>query len=440
MNPYIKQANQQFVPVYNRYPIVWDYGEGMYLYDTEGKRYLDFGSGIGVCALGYHDQNYIRTLQEQMEKLLHTSNLFYNVPAIEAAKLFNQASGMEQVFFTNSGTEAIEGAVKIAKKYHFLKHNNHNGEIIAMKKSFHGRSMGALSITGKATYQEPFAPMLAHVKFADFNDLDSVKRLITKNTCAIFMETVQGESGIYPTTEYFIKGVRKLCDENKILMVLDEIQCGMGRSGNMFAYQLYDVAPDIVVSAKALGCGIPVGAIGTRGAATGVLCAGDHGTTYGSNPLAAAAVTAVFQLYQQYNILANVRAMTTYLDKALSELAAQKVVIKEVRGLGLMKGIERHKVLGYADIIQGEMLSECERVSRGVYCGKPESYQNIPEDEAADITNKAKEWSLLLQLGTIVKDDFKWMSGDCGMLYYYIKKEDLAEKRFDNIWFSVQCY
>ena len=254
MNPYIKQANQQFVPVYNRYSIVWDHGEGMYLYDTEGKRYLDFGSGIGVCALGYHDQNYTRTLQEQMEKLPHTSNLFYNVPAIEAAKLFNQASGMEQVFFTNSGTEAIEGAVKIAKKYHFLKHNNHNGEIIAMKKSFHGRSMG--------------------------------------------------------------------------------------RSGNMFAYQLYDVAPDIVVSAKALGCGIPVGAIGIRGAATGVLCAGDHGTTYGSNPLAAAAVTAVFQLYQQYNILANVRAMTTYLDKALSELAAQKVVIKEVRGLGLMKGIE----------------------------------------------------------------------------------------------------
>ena len=254
MNPYIKQANQQFVPVYNRYPIVWDHGEGMYLYDTEGKRYLDFGSGIGVCALGYHDPNYTCTLQEQMEKLLHTSNLFYNVPAIEAAKLFNQASGMEQVFFTNSGTEAIEGAVKIAKKYHFLKHNNHNGEIIAMKKSFHGRSMG--------------------------------------------------------------------------------------RSGNMFAYQLYDVAPDIVVSAKALGCGIPVGAIGTRGAATGVLCAGDHGTTYGSNPLAAAAVTVVFQLYQQYNVLANVRSMTTYLDKALSELAAQKVVIKEVRGLGLMKGIE----------------------------------------------------------------------------------------------------
>ena len=254
MNSYIKQANQQFVPVYNRYPIVWDHGEGMYLYDTEGKRYLDFGSGIGVCALGYHDQNYTRTLQEQMEKLLHTSNLFYNVPAIEAAKLFNQASGMEQVFFTNSGTEAIEGAVKIAKKYHFLKHNNHNGEIIAMKKSFHGRSMG--------------------------------------------------------------------------------------RSGNMFAYQLYDVAPDIVVSANALGCGIPVGAIGIRGAATGVLCAGDHGTTYGSNPLAAAAVTVVFQLYQQYNVLANVRSMTIYLDKALSELAAQKVVIKEVRGLGLMKGIE----------------------------------------------------------------------------------------------------
>ena len=245
MNRYIQEANQQFISAYNRYPIILDHGEGMYLYDIDGKRYLDFGSGIGVCGLGYHDPNYTRMLQGQIEKLLHTSNLFYNVPAIEAAKQFNQAANMEQVFFTNSGAEAIEGAIKIAKKYHFLKYKNKNGEIIAMKKSFHGRSMGALSITGQEAYQEPFGPMLPHIKFAEFNDLESVKQLITENTCAIFLETVQGEGGIYPATDFFIKGVRQLCDEHKILMISDEIQCGMGRCGQMFAYQIYNIVPDI---------------------------------------------------------------------------------------------------------------------------------------------------------------------------------------------------
>lgn len=271
MNPYIQEAKQQFVSVYNRYPIVLDHGDGMYLYDTEGKKYLDFGSGIGVCGLGYHDPQYTRMLHEQIEKLLHTSNLFYNVPAIEAAKLFNQAAGMEQVFFTNSGTEAIEGAIKIAKKYFYDRHHTNCGEIIAMKKSFHGRSMGALSLTGKEAYQTPFGPMIPHIRFAEFNNLDSVRSLITENTCAICLETVQGEGGIYPATDTFIQGIRKLCDEHEILMISDEIQCGMGRSGKMFAYQNYSVLPDIVVSAKALGCGVPVGAIGTRGRATGVL-------------------------------------------------------------------------------------------------------------------------------------------------------------------------
>ena len=340
MNAYMEQANRQFVPVYNRYPIVLDHGQGMYLYDTEGKQYLDFGSGIGVCALGYHDPQYTRMLQAQMEKLLHTSNLFYNVPAIEAAGLFNRAAQMEQVFFTNSGTEAVEGALKIAKKYHYLKHGNQDGEIIAMQKSFHGRSMGALSLTGKAAYQTPFGPMLPQIRFAEFNDLDSVEALINENTCAIFLETVQGEGGIYPAQAAFLRGVRQLCDAHQILMVCDEIQCGMGRSGEMFAYQTYGVVPDLVVSAKALGCGVPVGAIGTRGPATGVLSPGDHGTTYGSNPLASAAVVAVFTLYEKYGILANVRAMAAYLDQALAQLAAQKPVIRQVRGLGLMKGIE----------------------------------------------------------------------------------------------------
>lgn len=340
MNPYIQEAKQQFVSVYNRYPIVLDHGDGMYLYDTEGKKYLDFGSGIGVCGLGYHDPQYTRMLHEQIEKLLHTSNLFYNVPAIEAAKLFNQAANMEQVFFTNSGTEAIEGAIKIAKKYFYDRHHTNCGEIIAMKKSFHGRSMGALSLTGKEAYQAPFGPMLSYIRFAEFNNLDSVRSLITENTCAICLETVQGEGGIYPATDTFIQGIRKLCDEHEILMISDEIQCGMGRSGKMFAYQNYSVLPDIVVSAKALGCGVPVGAIGTRGRATGVLGPGDHGTTYGSNPLAAAAVSAVFTLYKKYGILSHVTTLAAYLDQALKELAEKKSIIKEIRGLGLMKGIE----------------------------------------------------------------------------------------------------
>lgn len=340
MNPYIQEANQQFVSVYNRYPIVLDHGDGMYLYDTEGKKYLDFGSGIGVCGLGYHDPQYTRMLHEQIEKLLHTSNLFYNVPAIEAAKLFNQAANMEQVFFTNSGTEAIEGAIKIAKKYFYDRSHTNYGEIIAMKKSFHGRSMGALSLTGKEAYQAPFGPMLSYIRFAEFNNLDSVRALITENTCAICLETVQGEGGIYPATDTFMQGIRELCDEHEILMISDEIQCGMGRSGKMFAYQNYNVLPDIVVSAKALGCGVPVGAIGTRGRATGVLGPGDHGTTYGSNPLATAAVSAVFTLYKQYGILSHVTTLAAYLDQALKELAEKKSIIKEIRGLGLMKGIE----------------------------------------------------------------------------------------------------
>lgn len=340
MNHYLDEAKEQFIQVYNRYPLILSHGSGMYLFDVNGKKYLDFGSGIGVCALGYGDVNYTTALQKQVAKLLHTSNLFYNLPALEAAKMFNYQSSMEQVFFTNSGTEAIEGAIKIAKKYHFLKHHNHDGEIIAMKQSFHGRTIGSLSITGKEAYQEPFKPLLNNIKFAKFNDLKSVEQLITNNTCAIFMETIQGEGGIYCASEEFIKGIRLLCDKYKILMVLDEIQCGMGRSGKMFAYQTYDVIPDIVVTAKALGCGIPVGAIGTRGLATGILKPGDHGTTYGSNPLATSAVITVFNLYKQYQILDNVNCMGMYLKNALNELSKEKSVIKEIRGQGLMIGIE----------------------------------------------------------------------------------------------------
>ena len=284
-NQTINKAENAILKTYNRFQVVFDKGEGVYLYDTDGKQYLDFASGIGVQSLGYGNEEYKQALKDQIDKLTHISNLYYSNPMAEAAEKVVKASGMSRVFFTNSGTEAIEGAIKAVRKYAWLKDGKHDHEIIAMNHSFHGRSMGALSVTGNEKYQEPFKPMIGNVKFADFNDLESVKALVNEKTCAILMETIQGEGGIYPASEEFLKGVRKICDENDILLVLDEIQCGMGRSGYMFAWQEYGVMPDIMTCAKALGCGVPVGAfVLNEKAALGTLVPGDHGTTYGGNP------------------------------------------------------------------------------------------------------------------------------------------------------------
>ena len=236
-------------------------------------------------ALGYHDAEYTGAVQEQVEKLLHTSNLFYNQPSVDAAEKLLAVSGMDRVFFTNSGTEAIEGALKIAKRYAYNRDGHGGHEIIAMEHSFHGRSIGALSVTGNDHYQEPFRPLITAVKFEVFNALDRVKALVNENTCAIIMETIQGEGGIYPATEEFLRGVRALCDEHDMLLILDEIQCGMGRSGSMFAWQEYGVKPDVMTVAKALGNGVPIGAFLASGKAAAAMPTGDHGTTYGGNPL-----------------------------------------------------------------------------------------------------------------------------------------------------------
>ena len=282
---YIETAEQELLHTYNRFPVVFDHGDGVYLYDTDGKQYLDFAAGIAVSAFGYNNKEYNDALKTQVDKLLHISNLYYNVPAINAAKRLLKASQMERVFFTNSGTEAIEGAIKAAKKYAYTRDGEAGHEIIAMEHSFHGRSLGALAVTGNAHYREPFGPMMPGVKFATFNDLESVKAQIADKTCAILFETVQGEGGIYPATKAFMEGVRALCDEHDILLILDEIQCGMGRTGEMFAWQAYGVKPDIMTSAKALGCGVPVGAfLMTEKVAEKSLAPGDHGTTYGGNP------------------------------------------------------------------------------------------------------------------------------------------------------------
>ena len=337
---YMNQAEQELLHTYNRFPVVLDHGKGVYLYDTDGKEYLDFAAGIAVCALGYGNEEYGDALKNQVDKLLHTSNLYYNTPVVEAAGKALKASGMDRIFFTNSGTEAIEGAIKAAKKYAYTRDGHAGHEVIAMEHSFHGRSLGALSVTGNAHYQEPFEPLMPGVKFAKYNDLDSVKALVTDKTCAIIMETLQGEGGIYPAEPEFIEGVRALCDEKDILLILDEVQCGMGRTGKMFACQHYGVKPDIMACAKAMGCGVPVGAFFlTQRVADKSLVPGDHGTTYGGNPLVGAAVSTVFDIFEKNHILDHVNAVAPYLEKKLDELVAKYDFLTARRGKGLMQGV-----------------------------------------------------------------------------------------------------
>ena len=338
---WMEQAEEAILHTYHRFPVVLDHGEGVFLYDTEGKKYLDFAAGIGVQALGYGNQKYNDALKMQIDKLLHTSNLYYNQPIIEAAEKLCKASGLDRVFFTNSGTEAIEGAIKAAKKYAYDRDGTTDHEIIAMEHSFHGRSLGALAVTGNAHYREPFEPLPGIVKFAEYNNLESVSELVNDKTCAILMETVQGEGGIYPAQKEFLAGVKQICQARDILLILDEIQCGMGRTGTMFAWQEYGVKPDIMACAKALGCGVPVGAfVMTKRVADSSLKPGDHGTTYGGNPFVGAAVSKVLDLFEEQRILEHVQEISGYLTERLEELRAEYSCITARRGLGLMQGLE----------------------------------------------------------------------------------------------------
>ena len=340
MNSYMEQTENYVLHTYNRFPVVFESGQGVYLKDTDGKEYLDFAAGIAVMGLGYHYPGFDEALKGQIDKLIHTSNLFYNVPLGDAAEKLIRVSGMSKVFFTNSGTEAIEGAIKAARKYAFLKGGKPGYEIIAMNHSFHGRSVGALSVTGNPHYQEAFKPLMDGVRFADFNDLESVKAQINEKTCAILLETVQGEGGIYPVKKEFLEGVRALCDEHDLLMILDEIQCGMGRCGEMFAWQADGVKPDIMTSAKALGCGVPVGAflLGEKAAANS-LVPGDHGTTYGGNPFACAAAAKVLEIFEEQDIVGHVREVAPYLEQKLDELIEKYDCLLARRGMGLMQGV-----------------------------------------------------------------------------------------------------
>lgn len=340
MHNLMEESEHSILHTYNRFPVVFERGEGCYLYDTQGKEYLDFAAGIAVNALGYHYPGYDEALKEQIDKLLHISNLYYNEPIIYAGAKLVLASGMSKAFFTNSGTEAIEGALKAAKKYAYARDGHADHEIIAMNHSFHGRSLGALAVTGNAHYREPFEPLMGGIKFADFNDLESVKALVTEKTCAIITEVVQGEGGIYPASQEFLEGLRRICDKKDILLIFDEIQCGMGRTGSYFAWQSYGVQPDIMTCAKALGSGVPVGAFVLNDkAARASLAPGDHGTTYGGNPFVCAAVNKVFEIFEKDMILAHVQELTPYLESRLDELQEKYTCVSARRGKGFMQGL-----------------------------------------------------------------------------------------------------
>ena len=354
MKDQVDFAEHLLLKTYNRYQVVFDYGDGIKLYDTEGNEYLDFFAGIAVQGLGYNYKGLNKVLKEQADKLWHISNYFYNEPVIVAGQKLLEISDMEKVFFTNSGTEAIEGAVKIAKKYGTKTGGRY--EIIAMEGSFHGRSLGALSVTRNEHYREDFYPLIPGIKFAKYNDLESVKNLVTDKTCAIILETIQGEGGIHPATKEFLEGIKKLTDEKDLILILDEIQCGMGRSGNFFAWQEYGIKPDVMTVAKALGNGVPIGAFLTAGKASDVLKPGDHGSTYGGNPLVCAVASKVLDIFKEDSIIENVRVVGKYLREKLDELARSYPSIKEVRGKGLLLGVEFDKPV--ADIIKSALTDE----------------------------------------------------------------------------------
>ncbi|MBS4276076.1 N-succinyldiaminopimelate-aminotransferase / acetylornithine transaminase [Campylobacter vulpis] len=338
--------------IYNKFELTLARGEGVYLYDDKNREFLDFSSGIGVCALGYNHKFFNQALKKQIDKLLHTSNLYFNEEALKAAKNLAKASQLSRVFFTNSGTESVEGAMKVAKKYAFNK-GIKNPSFIAFKNSFHGRTLGALSLTANEKYKKPFKPLISGIKFATFNDLESVKKLLNEKTCAIVLESVQGEGGINPATPEFYKALRKLCDERDILLISDEIQCGMGRSGKFFAYEHSGILPDVLTSAKALGNGVSVGAFAvSEKVAQNSLKAGDHGSTYGGNPLACVAVNAVFDIYAKEKILSKVAKLTPYLEKALDELISEFDFCGERRGLGFMQGLSLNHKIKVADVLK----------------------------------------------------------------------------------------
>ena len=337
---WIERGQKVVMNTYNRFPIVLSEGKGSFVKDVNGKEYLDFVGGIAVNALGYGDEDLTEALYQQMKKMMHCSNLYWNIPGIEAAEILIENSVFDKVFFCNSGAEAIESCIKLARKYGKMAHGEHCYEIITMKQSFHGRTMGAITATGQEKYQIGLHPLLEGIVYGNYNDFESVKELVSEKTCAILLEPVQGEGGILPAEKEFLAKIRELCTEKDILLIYDEVQCGIGRTGNLFAYQAYEIPPDVIALAKGLGGGFPIGAMMATEKAAAAFKPGDHASTFGGNPAACTAAKVVLNALLSKGILKNVKEQGKYLREKLEFLKEKYEVISDVRGIGLIQGIE----------------------------------------------------------------------------------------------------
>ncbi|MHB1293536.1 MAG: aspartate aminotransferase family protein [Anaerolineae bacterium] len=386
----IKAWNDQYVlHTYARAPFVLERGEGAYVYDTEGKRYLDFVSGIAVNALGYGDPEVTRAITEQLGRLVHVSNLYYTIPQAQLAKMLVEASFADKVFFCNSGTEAAEAALKFARKWARLHFGEGKTEVLAFEGAFHGRTMGALSVTPRASYQDPFRPLVPGAKFGAFNDLASADALLDAHTCACIVEPVQGEGGVNAADPAFLGGLRRLCDERGILLIFDEVQCGLGRCGTLWAHELSGVTPDLMTLAKPLGGGLPIGATLMTQNVADAMQPGDHGSTFAANPVVCAAAQAVFARVSQPEFLAGVRAEGQHLGDCLRAMQAKYPAIREVRGLGMIWGVAMDRdvseiVLGCYD----EGLLTCKAGAQVLRLLPPLTTGNAEIEKAAAILDR----------------------------------------------------
>ncbi|MDZ7724470.1 MAG: aspartate aminotransferase family protein [candidate division KSB1 bacterium] len=355
----IQRENEALLHTYSRPEVVFTHGNGVYLYDSDGREYLDCVAGIAVCAFGHADERSCQVLREQSEQLWHCSNLYHTQPQVELAEFMVHHTFADKVFFCNSGTEAVEAAIKFARKWGRVKKHIGSPNIVCMRRGFHGRTLGALSATGKAALQKDFEPMCPGFRFADFDNADTVALAADDNTCAVIVEPVQGEGGIYPADELFIRALRKLCDERGMLLIFDEIQCGFGRTGTFTAYESYNTVPDILTAAKPIANGLPLGAVLMSQDVADPIEPGDHGTTFGGGPLVSAVARDVLERIAAPGFLQQVRENGAYFQERLRELQSRRSEIVQVRGRGLMIGVEIHiepKTLIDACLQQGLLI------------------------------------------------------------------------------------
>lgn len=339
----IIEGKKYVMNTYNRLPIALVKGEGAWVWDADGNKYLDFVGGLAVNSLGHCHPKVSDAVALQARELLHCSNLYWIKPQVELARILVEKSGLDKAFFCNSGAEANEAAIKLARKYAKTHYGPEKFEIITMKRSFHGRTLATLTATGQEKFHKGFAPLPEGFKYVPFNDIEALKAAVSPNTCAVLLEPVQGEGGVYVAEQEYLQQVKELCEANGMLLILDEVQCGLGRTGRWFAYQHYGVKPHILSLAKALGGGVAIGAMLAREEVASGFQPGDHASTFGGNPLACAAGVAAMTAMDEEQVITNAREMGSYFIKKLAALAAKYPLIKEIRGKGLMVGVHLNR-------------------------------------------------------------------------------------------------